>query len=222
MNNKMVEVSKLDLYPTRLMGFRYNQYKKMNMKIVKYLLKRRDEEPDNKPYSIGGDGWHSNYNLTDLDYDWSRELKEMILQVVADYSLEQCEILPNFKLETWAMVIPSGAYSNLHSHPGWFMSGVYYVKVPEELEKTALESGHGSISFPDTRAGACGTMHEAATFKIAPREGEGAVFPSWMPHYVTPYQGSPNDLRISISWNIIFDSKMNGGDVIAGEKTLNN
>ena len=33
MNNKMVEVSKLDLYPTRLMGFRYNQYKKMNMKI---------------------------------------------------------------------------------------------------------------------------------------------------------------------------------------------
>ena len=89
------------------------------MKIVKYLLRKRDEEPDTI-HSVGGDGWHSNYNLTDLDYDWSRELKEMILQVVADYSHEKCEILPNFKLETWAMVIRKGDI--LISYSSWLVS----------------------------------------------------------------------------------------------------
>ena len=43
------------------------------------------------------------------------------------------------------------------------MSGVYYVDVPEDIEIDALKIG-GIIQFPDTRAGACGTSHESATW----------------------------------------------------------
>jgi hypothetical protein len=45
-------------------------------------------------------------------------------------------------------------------------------------------------------------MNEMPTVAFVANAGEGLVFESWLPHYVTPYHG--DDSRISISWNIVF------------------
>jgi uncharacterized protein (TIGR02466 family) len=183
------------------MKFRYDGHQKMNTEVAKYLLQQRETVPDARTFSVGGPGWHSHRNLTGLDYDWSQELKDMILRLIKEYGAHKHLNLLNYDLQCWAIILDEGGYSNIHTHPGSFMSGVYYVRVPEEVSENAKERNVGSLSFPDMRAGAMGTMHESPTLRIPPKEGQGVVFPSWVPHYVTPYYHS-DEVRISISWNI--------------------
>ena len=190
----------ITMFPTMGMRFAIDNCKKMNMKIANYLLKQqRDTKPNLR--SVSGGGWHSELNLTDLDYDWSRDLKNTIISATQEYANVPITITEH-KLETWGIVLDAGAYSNYHTHPGWTLSGVYYVKVPDSLRDGINDKEEGCFAIPDVRAGTNNYLHQGSTFIIPPQEGTGFIFPSWVPHYVKPqYSKQP---RISISWNINF------------------
>ena len=194
-----ISIDKKQFFPTQVLAFRNDRNaKKLNRKIANYIIEQSKKNPDTKRFSVGGEnGWHSECNLTDLDYEWSAELRAMILGASSAYAGRDL-FDENYRLETWAVKLGKGGYSNYHSHPNFRLSGVYYVKVPSECNKAS-----GSIGFPDTRAGAMGTAFEMPTINFRASEGEGLVFESWLPHYVTPHIGEES--RISISWNIIFE-----------------
>ena len=195
-------IDKLNLFPTQVLAFKNEDpdADKMNRAIEEYVLEASKEQKDHT-YSIAGNGWHSDCNLTDLDYLWSDKLTELIITAITAYAADG-QAPKEWDLESWAVLINNGGYSNYHTHPGWFMSGVYYVKVPEDISQEEARDIGGIIQIPDTRSGACGTNHEGGTWSMMPEEGCGLVFPSWMPHFVTPYRG--DSYRISLSWNIAF------------------
>jgi uncharacterized protein (TIGR02466 family) len=101
----------------------------------------------------------------------------------------------------WANINPPGGKNSSHTHPNNYISGVYYVSVPE---------GSGAIEFLDPRAQA-GTIlpktkkwnkFNGTKVTIPAKEGRLVLFPAWLSHSV-PVNVSDGE-RVSISFNIMF------------------
>jgi uncharacterized protein (TIGR02466 family) len=108
----------------------------------------------------------------------------------------------------WININNAGGYNETHTHPGAVMSGVLYVRVPQEgdaghlcfhrnpIEAYAIQSLGIAEDF-----GRADVPHGRATHTYAPREGRLILFPAWISHGVR--ENSTTEDRISISFNLI-------------------
>lgn len=187
----------LNLWSTHIHQFEQESFFHLNRKIERYLLEQEQNKTESGGHSlIGKDSWHSDSNLTSLDTEWSRLLKQIIETNCITYLQSigvQIDREVNANIACWAMIMRENAQSQVHCHPGADLSGVYYVKVPEE--------NPGSLCFLDPRPGAKNNriFQKDTKMIFQPREGTGLVFPSWVDHYVEPH--NTKETRISISFN---------------------
>lgn len=101
----------------------------------------------------------------------------------------------------WANINPPGGLNSAHTHPNNFLSGVYYVSLPD---------GAGQIAFGDPRPQAYGILPKTNNWnkyvgneiKLEVKEGRLVLFPAWLSHSV-PVNRSTQE-RVSISFNIMF------------------
>lgn len=101
----------------------------------------------------------------------------------------------------WANINPYGGLNSIHNHPNNYISGVYYVSVPE---------GTGKIEFTDPRMGPGSILPPVKEWSrftctkvmVDAKEGRIVLFPSWLKHSV-PINRT-HEKRISISFNIMF------------------
>ena len=101
----------------------------------------------------------------------------------------------------WANINPTGGLNSPHTHPNNFLSGVYYVELPDDV---------GQIVFSDPRPQASGILPQVKKWnkyvgneiKLEIKPGRMVMFPAWLVHSV-PVNRSPQE-RISISFNIMF------------------
>ena len=100
----------------------------------------------------------------------------------------------------WCNINPKGAYNirHVHNDTNIFLSGVYYVKVPENS---------GTIRFWDPRGALMHIQRDHEYFndaiayeEIIPEPGLLLYFPTWIEHEVTPNEVDED--RISISFNL--------------------
>ena len=115
--------------------------------------------------------------------------------------------IKKFKMiDTWIVRQFENEYNPLHSHGG-HISGVGYLKVPDDYGKTVQDSKrqnfngilqlvHGSTNF----------LSESA-FNIKPKIGDFYFFPNYLTHCVYPFKNK-NAERRSISFNAIIDSEI--------------
>jgi uncharacterized protein (TIGR02466 family) len=100
----------------------------------------------------------------------------------------------------WANINPPGAYHPTHHHPNNYLSGVYYVAIPDAGSRIVFQDPRPSMIMPKprqfTRLTANGADAES-------REGRLLLFPAWLKHTV-PANGG-NSERISISFNLMFE-----------------
>ena len=101
----------------------------------------------------------------------------------------------------WANINPPGGKNSNHTHPNNYISGVYYVSVPETS---------GCIEFLDPRAQAGTIVPKSRKWNkftgtkvtVPAKEGRLVLFPAWLSHSV-PVNVSDAE-RVSISFNIMF------------------
>lgn len=198
----MLEKDYAFLFPTKICGFKNPDSDELNRDISEYLLSQRESDPDTRKFSVKG-GWHSKMNLADLEFDWSKKLRKLIIDSSSLYF--PCLLPEDSPMECWGIILDKGNVSTYHTHPGTDLSGVYYVKASEELLKTQT----GSFVIPDTRAGAGGTLHHESYWAHSPAEGMGLIFPAWVPHLVEPH--FLEEPRISVSWNILVPTEVKVG-----------
>lgn len=99
--------------------------------------------------------------------------------------------------EAWGVVYDEWGYHNMHSHHDSAWSGVYYVYTGN------MAVNSGTIEFLDPRPAACAlTTDRSPLHPISPAPGLMLGFPSWLQHWVTPYQG--DSVRICVAFNIGF------------------
>ena len=90
-----------------------------------------------------------------------------------------------------------GAYHVPHIHRNSSWSAVYYVDVPTDDPDPG-----GELELLDPRMNALipGVHQRKQAFRIKPKTGMGVCFPSWLEHWVHPWNS--DEPRISIAWNV--------------------
>jgi len=135
-------------------------------------------------------------------------LRESIDETLRRY-LQACKITYPIRrdIQAWPNVNRLGDYHGPHNH-GWsYLSGTYYVQLPED--NAAAGAMHpAAITFSDPRYGAyrhsiAPDANEQARHTFYPSPGTLLLWPSPLTHYVHPNHS--NDIRISISFNIVLE-----------------
>jgi uncharacterized protein (TIGR02466 family) len=99
--------------------------------------------------------------------------------------------------EIWVNINYPGSYNLSHTHPLSSISGVFYIKVPENsggiVFQNLFETNAAIPAFSKNK-------ELSITEKIKPEEGKMVLFNSYLPHYVE--QNHSDDDRISMSFNV--------------------
>ena len=137
-------------------------------------------------------------------------LKECINKSIADY-LRHSGLKYNvdWGLQAWPNINRRGDYHNLHNHPHSYLSGTYYVAMPDQQQidkANRSDLNPGAISFYDPRgqANMLAIKDDAqvdAEYRVLPEAGMLLLWPSFLHHFVHP--NASDEPRVSVSFNVV-------------------
>jgi uncharacterized protein (TIGR02466 family) len=108
--------------------------------------------------------------------------------------------ITDYALDIWGTVLKAQGHQSPHIHPTGWMSGVYYVQMPESLGSGGHNADHsGWIEFgrpPDSFR----LSREPAVELVRPEPGLALFFPSYLYHRTIPFEGPTP--RISIAFDV--------------------
>jgi uncharacterized protein (TIGR02466 family) len=99
----------------------------------------------------------------------------------------------------WSTILRGGGYDGSHIHNEGWLSGTYYVRVPE-FSAQQLAAGEGHIQFGEPPPRFASTRNTSQRL-VAPQVGLAVLFPSYYWHGVRPFEGG--GLRHSVSYDIV-------------------
>lgn len=105
----------------------------------------------------------------------------------------------SFKLTIWAVVMNDGGHQISHTHGDGYISGVYYVQIPDVVARSG-NGQEGWIEFGQPpKEFNCRVEPEVIT--IQPEEGMVVLFPSYAYHRTIPFESDQQ--RISIAFDFL-------------------
>lgn len=101
--------------------------------------------------------------------------------------------------ELWANVNGQYGFNRIHVHPNALVSGVYYVRVPDDSGDLILHDPRkqASVLQPELAGRNFRNVHQHV---VLAREGRLVLFPSWLEHGVG--QNLSAEERVSLSFNL--------------------
>ena len=183
-----------------------NLVKELNDYVDKTLLDKKKIEELNYGKMLAGNVQQE--FLLDKEFTvlsgWELFLKENTEKWI--FASTQKKIKEFRIVDTWIVRQFENEYNPLHSHGG-HISGVGYLKLPEDFGKTVqsdkknnsngkLQLVHGSKNFLSP-----------ITFNIKPKVGDFYFFPHYLMHLVYPFKNK-NAERRSISFNAYIDDSI--------------
>ncbi len=175
----------------------------LNGELRDLVLAKEAEGGAGKTLSNFG-GWHSQGNIFTWDAPPVRVFETRVMQLVMSMtramSSEQGQKYHyEYNLTGWANINRSGCYNNMHNHPNWVWSGVYYV-TSGEPDPGVPENGKLELLDPRTVVTSVKGLISRERPLIEPKPGMMVVFPSYLNHQVHPFFGKGE--RISIAFNV--------------------
>ena len=188
-------------FTTPLAQIRVREAAEINPGLKRAILEREAAAPSQSRSNVGG--WHSRDDLL----SWGGEEIAVLDQSIREAAGQMMALLAHPRrceleqeLVAWANVCRAGHYNEPHNHPNNHWSGVYFVEAgsaaPEWPRSGVLElqDPRGCVDMARTPGDPFGR-----TIAIPAETGRMVVFPSWLYHWVNPYQGAGE--RISIAFN---------------------
>ncbi len=165
-----------------------------NKQILEFCLLQKRCNPGRTISNVGG--WQS------YDYDVPPlELRELF-NSISNFSLEICDFLEINSVKIANAWINVNGYKDFnwpHIHPNSTLSGVYYVKTPENCGNITFENSALETSTDIERKNY--TKYNSPSWWIPSETGLLYIFPSWIKHRVDPNMNKDEE-RISISFNL--------------------
>jgi uncharacterized protein (TIGR02466 family) len=195
----------ISVFPTTIMHRHLDGMEEANRQLAALVAQIAATEPNSTAGTTTEGGFQTKEDLFQRDNPGIAALKPHIFGAVQEFAaltirqeLTQPPQKVDFILWGWAVSYRAGHTQGLHVHPSANISGVYYVTAPP----AALEPGDaGKISFYDPRPRA--TMNQLAfqttRHRVAPVPGDMYLFPSWLEHSVSAFQGE--GVRTCIAFN---------------------
>ena len=147
-------------------------------------------------------GWQSSPFFKDTD-SFFGPLLHAIEEHCLDYIHEIVSIGDCFLDNAWININSKGNYNFPHDHPGSIVSGVYYVRLPENSGKLVFENPSGKLlaSYWSVVQGPNEwNRANSEVWSLDSSEDTLLIFPSWLDHYVETNKSDED--RISISFNV--------------------
>ncbi len=192
----------LKLWPTHFMQRQLPGYEKPT-DLLQMLILRMDTEQENLTTNYLSTGF------LQQQHPATQWLLQCVNKTVVDYLHESGQrYKAEWHVQSWPNVNRFGDYHDLHNHPHSYLSGTYYVQVPQSGKALAGRADRrpGAISFYDPRPQANMTAVKddpqiEAEYTVMPQAGSILLWPSFLHHFVHP--NLSDDPRISISFNIV-------------------
>jgi len=110
--------------------------------------------------------------------------------------------VPAFDLWGWVTSLNAGGFNSPHIHPRSTISGVFYLQTPFEIIKNVDNNFSGWIGSMDPRSNSqiWPLSSHLNYFFVPPVEGSLVLFPSYLQHFVPPFNAK--DERIAIAFNL--------------------
>ncbi|HET7085667.1 MAG TPA: 2OG-Fe(II) oxygenase family protein [Rhizomicrobium sp.] len=201
----------LPVFPTTILQRRLEGMEETNRQLEALVNDIAAKEPNSTMGTTTEGGFQTKEDLFQRDNPAIATLKPHILTAVQDYAgvlirqeLTRPPAKVDFILWGWAVIYRAGHTQGLHVHPSANVSGVYYVTAPQ----AALEPGDpGKISFYDPRPRATMNQlqYQATRHRIAPVPGDMYLFPSWLEHSVSAFQGEGTRICIAFNAKLILE-----------------
>jgi len=166
-----------------------------NDSIESFCLSERKSNSGRNISNVGG--WQSN------DFSLNKpptELREL-MKCIFDFSSKICEFMdiqPTLSGNGWMNINEYGHFNWSHTHPESALSGVYYVKTPDNGGNIEFENP--SMSMMTSMRVRNYNPFNSSSLQVPSEKGMMYIFPSWLPHKVHP--NLSNEKRISISFNL--------------------
>jgi hypothetical protein len=114
--------------------------------------------------------------------------------------LEDCDFIrlmpERLSLSGWVVRLQKGGYQDEHIHPGGWLSGVFYVQVPEfrDEEEGAIEFGLWGYDYPILDK-------NYPRERYPPKNGNIVLFPSSLFHRTIPFYS--DEERMCVAFDIV-------------------
>jgi uncharacterized protein (TIGR02466 family) len=191
--------SRNDWFPTPIWHFNIDNYQQLNPILLQEIQAEQERDRVGKKWS-NVLGWHSKNDLHQRDRfsEFTQIIQKNVLEIAtfSQWDLQQFSL----NITTcWAIVNGKFASNSVHNHPNSILSGVYYLKTPENC---------GGIYFTDPRPASQMLVPPVTEFNLwtfpkvsyKPHEGTMILFPSWLLHGVEINMSE--EVRICLSFNI--------------------
>jgi len=164
-----------------------------------YEIKIQDEKGVPKS-NIGG--WHSHDELYK---------DEKFKQITGDILFNAKECFKHLELQNnidpeltglWAIINPPGSRNTVHTHPYNFLSGVYYLKVPQKSGNLVFLDPRPQAEILSAPVNKNASVHLTHSVSYEPKDNDLIFFPSWLQHEVKI--NNSNEDRIILSFNIMW------------------
>jgi uncharacterized protein (TIGR02466 family) len=183
----------LDIFKTCVYSFKLN----LNVQhLYEYCI---EYEKNNKSRNKSGVG---SFQSKDLD------LNNSIINVLANCFLKHANFISynKYKIKNklhlanfWFNINRYKDFNLEHDHPGSILSGVYYVKTPNNSGNLIFKNNSNRhLYFSDSSLIEYNTLNNTNYF-LPPQENCLHIFPSWLMHYVEPNLSKED--RVSFSFN---------------------
>jgi len=170
-----------------------------NKEMADYCLSIKNKDNGRSISNQGG--WQSN-DLQGIHLPLNKLFKEVTTAVnIFAKDLQ----FPSQKIDNiWININGYKDYNQEHRHPNSNFSGVYYVQTSTECGELSLVNPNVAIMesywWPTIKDN--DNSRTNLNWNMPAESGKLYVFPSWLPHRVTPNMDK-NKVRISLSWNTI-------------------
>jgi uncharacterized protein (TIGR02466 family) len=165
------------------------------------LSSLKDSISELKLYDVGVNksnegGWHSG--------DISDKFDNLFLLVKAECNniLHEFNITGSCNIKSaWINANNYKDFNKIHTHPGSFLSGVFYIKTPDNSGNIYFENPNPIVehSLYGIKIRERNLLN-SISYEIKPQENDLLIFPSYLPHYVKP--NLSNEERISLAFNV--------------------
>jgi len=185
---KITEIFKVGILTTKL---------NININLLNNLCNNIEESQES--IYVSNSGYQS---TIDRDKDSIiLELKKQVLLQASqyiDYLGYRAESLEMKNL--WLNVNYYKDFNLPHNHGADLVSGVFYVKVPENSGNIVFQNSSEFLQFNNDNIKNF-NEYNSTTWSFIPKNQELFLFPSWINHYVQPNLNK-KEKRISIAFNI--------------------
>lgn len=209
MKPEIKDVSVTPSYATPVIAVKLVDADKINRELTKVILAREGATKGTDHSNQGG--WQSTWDFLDWGGPAAKALLAAATMVADRFTCDRQgrPVKIDWKVNMWANVNRAGNANVVHTHPGSYWSGCYYV------EDGGIAADHnlgGAFETQDPRGvmpamyapllayAIPGMLSVGASEEIYPESGKMLMFPPWLPHGVQPYRGT--QLRISVAFNL--------------------